>query len=71
MSEATVPASEYDALAETFRHYVAEINLIGENEVDASDLADVLIGRGLSQEEVGFLGRALQQGSRALRSRAE
>ncbi len=66
---ATVPASEYDALADAFRDFVADATMTPASEVGVIELGEYL--RDLADDEYAFLAQALKQGSRALTTRRE
>lgn len=66
---ATVPASEYDALADSFRDFVAEATMTPASEVGVMELGEHL--HDYADEEYAFLAQALKQGSRALTTRRE
>ena len=67
--QAVVPASEYDALSEAFRHFVAHTETIETRDVDAETVSDALKAVGYSDHEIKFIGRVLASGSRALKTR--
>jgi hypothetical protein len=70
MARATVPASEYDALAEAFREFVAARERVPPEDVGREQLVGRFFSE-LADEEVDFIADALRRGSRALSTRSE